>query len=417
MIEWKNERRKVRDLIPSDKNPRKITDEQMEHLKRSLERFNYAAPVVINFDNRIIAGHMRCRALVALGRGDEIVDVRIPNRQLSEEEAFELTIRDNANGGDWDLNAMKDFNLDALFEMGFDPDKIDRIRDKVKEDDFDAEKEVAAIIDAVTKPGDLYILGRHRLLCGDATKKEDFEKLMGGGMARLVFTDPPYNVNYRSPGGLDYKSDRFDKGGAILNDDMTDADWVTFAVKVLENLKAFTAEDASLYWWFANAKNISNRQAWETAGWKMSQIVIWLKNSMVYSAGQDYHRCYEPCMFGWKKGKAHFRNKKISNFVDVFMMDKIDFDDLSDVWYQSRDKMSEYVHPTQKPVRLAERAIKKNSVPGDVVLDAFGGSGSTMMACEQMDRACFSIELDPKYCDVIVKRWEEFTGKKAEVIQ
>lgn len=418
-ITWTNEKRKVSDLVAWEKNPRKITDEQLEHLKRSLEKFNYAAPVVINFDNRIIAGHMRCRALVALGRGDEIVDVRIPNRQLSEDEAFELTIRDNANGGDWDLTAMKDFNLDALFEMGFDSDKVDKIRDKVKEDNFDAEEEVGKIETPQTTPGVLYILGRHRLLCGDSTKAEDFARLMDGRKARLIFTDPPYSVNYKSVGGNSYskgKYSKYQKAKAIFSDDKEGEAAIDFYVAVLKNLYEFSTDDVSLYWWFAqNLRDIENRLAWMETGWQVSQVLAWLKETMVFSMGADYHRLYEPCLFGWKRGGEHFSNKKLATYKDVFMLDPVDFARLPDVWYENRDKTSDYIHPTQKPIRLAERALRKNSQPGDVVLDAFGGSGSTMMACEQMDRTCMLIELDPKYCDVIVKRWEEFTGKKAKI--
>lgn len=146
----------------------------------------------------------------------------------------------------------------------------------------------------------------------------------------------------------------------------------------------------------------------------MSQIIIWLKNSPVFSRGQDYHRCYEPCMLGWKKGQAHYTNKKINNLRDVFGLEFQDFEELLDVWYQHRDATQNYLHPTQKPVRLAERALKKNSQREDIVLDVFGGSGSTLMACEQMERAAYLMELDPKYCDVIVKRWEKYTDKTAE---
>jgi DNA modification methylase len=151
----------------------------------------------------------------------------------------------------------------------------------------------------------------------------------------------------------------------------------------------------------------------------MSQIIIWLKENMIFSRGQDYHRMYEPCMVGWKDGHKHYRSSTIRNLKDVFNLDYPSFveqfEELFDVWYQHRDNTAQYIHPTQKPVRLAERALRKNSEKGDIVLDAFGGSGSTLMACEQMGRSCYTIELDPKYCDAIVKRWEQFTGKKAVI--
>lgn len=404
-IEWKNERRKIKDLVPWEKNPRKITDEQLENLKRSIEKFNYAAPIIINADGRIVAGHMRTRALLSLGRGEEEIDVRVASRELSQAEFEELAIRDNANGGEWDLKSLMAFDLDLLSDFGMDSNLVDTIRKKVKEDGYDAEEEVSKIQTPKTTAGTLYILGRHRLLCGDSTKQEDFARLMDGRKARLVFTDPPYSVNYQS-----------DASGNIKNDNLSQEDALDFYIKVLKNLHDFSEKDVTLYWWMANKLNWLNRQAWQMSAWQMSQIVIWLKETMVFSRGQDYHRCYEPCMVGWKVGYSHFRNKKISTFKDIWMLDESDFSQMPDVWYQNRDKTSEYVHPNQKPVRLAERAIKKNSEPGDIVLDAFGGSGSTLMACEQMDRACYSIELDPKFCDVIVDRWEKFTGLKAVTV-
>jgi site-specific DNA-methyltransferase (adenine-specific) len=172
-----------------------------------------------------------------------------------------------------------------------------------------------------------------------------------------------------------------------------------------------------MYWWLAdNKRGLVNRLAWIEAGWHHSQMLIWVKESMVFSPGSDFHRLHEPCMFGWKKGKKHFSNRKLASYKDVFSLEREAFDEMPDIWYERRDKTADYVHPTQKPVRLAERALKKSSVTGDVVLEAFGGSGSTLIACEQMGRPCYVMELDPKFCDVIVDRWEKWTGKKAERI-
>jgi hypothetical protein len=189
-LEWKNERRKIKDLVPWDKNPRKISPEQLEHLKDSIKKFNYAAPIVVCASGRIVAGHMRCKAMLALGRGEEEVDVRLASRILTEEEFRELAVRDNANGGEWDLKAMTDFDLGALADWGFDPDAIDKIRKRVEEDDYDAQAAHDAIVEPVTKHGDVYVMGANRLLCGDSTNVEDFEKLLGGGPASHGFYGP-----------------------------------------------------------------------------------------------------------------------------------------------------------------------------------------------------------------------------------
>ncbi len=237
---------------------------------------------------------------------------------------------------------------------------------------------------------------------------------MANDEAQLIFTDPPYNVDYHSPGGMSYNSTKFGgSGGPIFNDNKSDEDCIAFYTEVLKNLYEQTRDDAAIYWWFANKNNHLNRYAFDNTGWHMSQIVIWLKNSFVFSPGQDYHRVYEPCMLGWKKGNSHYINRKYTNLSDVFNLNYAEFEEMIDVWYQRRDATATYIHPTQKPVRLAERALKKHSKIGDIVIDAFGGSVSTLIACETMKRQARLMELDPKYVDVIIKRWEQLTGDKA----
>ena len=251
-------------------------------------------------------------------------------------------------------------------------------------------------------------------MCGSSTSREDFERLMGGNKGRLVFTDPPYNVDYKSPAGLTYSSKKYGgNGGKIFNDNLSDKECLAFYTETLKNLYKNTTDDATIYWWFASKNHGVNEEALKEAGWHISQQIIWLKNSMVLSRGQDYHRVYEPCMVGWKKKQVHYKDKNITNLQDVILLDKETFAEQLDVWYEKRDNTVNYVHPTQKPVRLAERALKRNSKSGDIVIDAFSGSGSTLIACEQLGRKCYAMEIDPKYCDVIVKRWEKQAGKKA----
>ena len=252
--------------------------------------------------------------------------------------------------------------------------------------------------------GDLFQLGKHRLFCGDARLLHHFEKLFGNEKARLIFTDPPYMVNYSGPEG---KSDK------IMNDNFSDDLALLFYQSVLFNLREYSKDDVTIYWWFANNKNHINRQAWLNTGWHMSQIVMWIKNGMVFALGQLYHRKYEPCMVGWKKGKTPFRNKHINNLDDVINLDFDDYVEMLDIWFENKGNVADYVHPTQKPVRLSERALKKSSQAGDIVADVFGGSGSTLIACEQLNRKCYMMELDPNYCKVIIDRYEKFTGDKA----
>ena len=413
-IIWHTEKRKILELIPYKGNPRQLTEQQAKDLTKSLEKFNLAEIPAINSNNKILAGNQRVKILQLLGRGEEIIDVRMPSRELSLEEESEYLIRSNKNTGEWDFDALASFDENLLKDCGFDSTELDRIFDmSLTEDDFDSEKEYESITEPFVKYGDIYQLGEDRLMCADAAKEEDVALLMNGSLARMIFTDPPYNVDYKSPGGLTYNSTKFGgTGGKIFNDDKTDEECIKFYTDVLKNLFKFSTPDVTIYWWFANKNNWINRLAFENSGWHMSQIIIWLKNSMVFSRGQDYHRQYEPCMVGWKKKQAHYKNKKISDLKDVFNLDFDDFQEMLDVWYQHRDVTSKYLAPTQKPVRLSERALKKNSERGDIVLDLFGGSGSTLIGCQQLERKCYLMELDPKYAQVCLKRWELFIGKK-----
>lgn len=302
-----------------------------------------------------------------------------------------------------------DFNLEKF--------EIENLTSEVKEDDFNAQEEYEKIVEPISKRGDVYELGVHRLINADCSVFEEIEVLLSGDKAHLVFTDPPYNVNYKSPGNLSYDSKKYGgTGGKIFNDDKTDDDCLQFYTNVLKNLHHFTYDYSCIYWWFANKNQHINRQAFLNSNWYFSQTIVWIKNGFVFSRGQDYHRAYEPCMFGWKKGNKHFKNRAVNNLQDVFSLDYNDFQEIFDVWYVKRDPTQTYVHPTQKPVRLSERALKKSSRTGDIVLDFFGGSGSTLLGCEQMGRKAYLAELDPKYCDVIVKRYIKFCKDNNKVL-
>lgn len=415
-LSWTTQKRKVADLIPCSYNPRTISADQQKQLIQSLKTFGLAEIPAINTDNQIIAGHQRITALVLLGRKDEIIEVRVPNRKLTKQEADEYMVRSNKNTGDWDFSILgKEFNFDFLEDIGFNDFELDNIFERIcKEDDFDAEAEYAKIETPKTKKGDIYILGNHKLMCGSSTDEKDFERLMDGKFARMVFTDPPYNVDYQSASKT-IKKDNLK--GKILNDKMTEEECQSFFIAALKNFYKFSSDDASIYWWYASTNQHICRDAFVGASWYLSQIIIWVKNGIVLSRSQDYHKTYEPCMFGWKKKKKHYKDKKIKNARDLIILDKDSFAEQLDVWYENRDNTAKYVHPTQKPVRLAERALKRNSKSKDIVLDGFGGSGSTLIACEQLGRHCYAMELDPKYCDVIVKRWELLTNQKARLMR
>jgi len=411
----------ISQLKPYEKNAKLHNDKQIKQVAESIRNFGFIQPIVLDKNYVIIVGHCRYEASKLLGietvklgvasakKGENFIPAVLVE-DLKPSEIKALRLADNKlNESFWDMglvsDELKELNLDLVNLTGFD---VAIIQD-VKEDDFNAQEEYDKISVPKTKPGDVYVLGDHKLICADSTLPESYQKLLGDEKINMIFTDPPYNVDYKSPGGLDYASTKFGgTGGKIFNDNKSDEDCLQFYVDVLKRLSEFSVDSASIYWWFANKNNHINSHAFELAGWHMSQIIVWIKNSMVFSRGQDYHRQYEPCMFGWKQKKTHYTNKKIRDFKDVFNLDFTDYQEMLDTWFENRDVTSKYVHPTQKPVRLAERGLKKNSQIGDIVADVFGGSGSTLIACEQMKRKARVMELDPKYCDVIVKRYCSF---------
>lgn len=428
------------DLKSADYNPRSITEKAFNGLKYSLEEFGDISGIVFNTQTgNLVAGHQRVKALIEKygdleinnfndSHGSIIVNgetfpIRYVNWDINKEKAANIAANAQTIQGEFTSDValiLGDINLnssDVFSSLNFSELDVPELNISVEEDDFDVEKELELITTPKSKPGDIYQLGIHRLMCGDSTKLEDVQLLMNGKKARLIFTDPPYNVDYKSPSSLSYDSTKFGgTGGKIFNDNKTDAECLQFYTDVLKCLYEVTTDDVTIYWWFANKNQPINQDAFKQAKWHFSQIVIWVKNSFVFSRGQNYHRMYEPCMVGWKKGKKHFKNRDLSNLSDIWTLDIEDFTNMFDIWYERRDVTNQYVHPTQKPVRLAERALKRNSHVNDVVVDLFGGSGSTMISCEQLKRKSCLMELDPKFCDVIVKRYMKFKEAKTVIL-
>ena len=416
-LEWTTEKRKINELLPFDGNPRQMTESQVADLRKSLEKFNLVEIPAVNLNNKILAGHQRLKVMQMLGRGDEVIDVRMPSRMLNDDEEREYLLRSNKNVGEWDLDALCNFDEDFLKNIGFSNDEMQKIFDTdVQEDGFDAQAEYDRITEADTKRGDLIQLGEHRLLCGDSTLSDDVTRLMAGELADMVFTDPPYNVDYKY---AKYEAihkgrkKRFLNGGKIFNDKKTPQAFYQFLLDMFTLAYIFSKPSMALYVCHATKTQEEFIAAFKGAGFHFSQTIIWLKERLILALGQDYHRIYEPILFGWKEGENHYKNKKICTETEVWNLDRLSFEEQLDVWFIARDKSADYEHPTQKPTRLPERAIKKNCPMGGLLYEPFGGSGSTLMAAEQLGRRCCAIELDPKYCDVIVKRWEVFTNKKA----
>ena len=401
---WHTETRKIKDLKEHEKNPRKITKDQMEKLKQSLKSFNYVETIVINLDNTILAGHMRIKALKALGRGKEEIEVRAPNRQLTPKEAEEYLIRSNKNSGEWDWERLaNEWEIPDLFNWGFTEDEL-QVKDPEKLEASDDGYEEEIPDKPKTQPGDVYDLGRHRLICGSATVYGDIEKVLELERIDLVITDPPYNVAYK--GGTKEKL-------TIKNDDLSNEEFENLLRDFYVNAFVFMKEGAGIYVFHADSEGERFRRFFREANLKMTQCLIWLKNSLVLGR-QDYQWQHEPVLFGgkeysdhdpvlygWKEGEKHrwFNNRKQTTLLK----------------FDRPQRNAE--HPTMKPIPLIGYLINNSSKPEDLVFDFFLGSGSTLIAAEQLNRRCFGCELDPKYCDVIVDRYKKYKLQRNEVCE
>lgn len=375
----------ISQIKPYPNNPRK-NDEAVESVMESIKQCGYCQPILVDEDMVILAGHTRFKAIKRLGWEECPVVVRAG---MTEEQKRKYRLLDNKTNeiAQWDNDLLME-ELEGLdfegFDFGFDFGKDDT-GDAV-EDDFDCEIPV----EANAKPGDIYQLGRHRLMCGDSTSAEDVAKLTGGVLMDMLLTDPPYGVDYVGKTKDALK---------IENDAQTDEEFKTFLTEAFMAADAVMKPGAVFYIWHSDLKGGIFRMACQMTGWKVRQMLIWVKNSMVIGR-QDYQSKHEPCLYGWKEGAGHLwaSDRKQTTILE--------FD------RPTRNKE----HPTMKPIPLFDYQIKNNTKGGDTVLDLFGGSGTTIMACEQNGRIGYVMEYDPKYVDVIINRWETFTGEKAVLL-
>ena len=438
----KTEKRKLNELVAADYNPRKaLTPEDSEYqkIKRSIEEFGYVDPIIINEDGTIIGGHQRCTVLKDLGY--EEVDVVVVSLDKQREKALNIAL--NKITGEWDELKLKDLLLDLdlgdydISLTGFEQEDLAELVDNLAvepeamDDDFDGEAVLEDIVEPKTKLGDVWKLGRHRLMCGDSTSQEDVATLMKGEMADLIITDPPYNVNYGDKAEMldTYLQKGHRNNSRIKNDNMDNESFYSFMLHIYQSAYEFMREGAAIYVFHAESTGHIFRQAFLDAGLKLAQCLIWEKNAFVLGR-QDYQWRHEPCLYGWKEGAAHyFINDRtqdtviLEDDVDFEAMKKADliayiedmhrkYKDQTSVIYENKPTRND-IHPTMKPVTLIGRLMSNSSKSGWNVLDLFGGSGSTLMAAEQLGRTAFLMELDEKFCDVIVKRWEEYTGQSA----
>lgn len=385
-MKWTTEKRKLKDLIPYGSNPRILSEKQHKDLTVSLKKFGLAEIPAIDADNTLIAGHQRVKILSELNPPDFEIDVRVPDRKLTKKEFQEYNIRSNKNSGTWDFDILaNEFEQDELIEWGFEEKELVGlfIEDKTDEELDDAPEPQK---EAISNLGDMFLLdGKHRVMCGDSTKEADVSELCANSKADMFLTDPPYNVDYTGKTKEKLK---------IKNDKIKNLDFRAFLIMAFKNADLNMKGGAVFYIWHADSEGRNFRGACFDIGWQVRQCLIWNKNSMVMGR-QDYHWKHEPCLYGWKDGSHLWASDRKQTTV-------IDF--------QRPNRNGE--HPTMKPVGLLEYQIKNNTKNDDVVLDSFLGSGSTLIACEQTNRICYGMELDPIFVDVILKRYNKLYPDK-----
>lgn len=377
----------LKDLKPYENNPRK-NDDAVKYVAESIKEFGFKVPIVIDKNNVIVAGHTRYKAAKKL-KMSEVPCIIADDLTDEQIRAYRLADNKVAEKAEWDSDLLGT-ELDGIIDIDME---LFGFEDALKDDTEDAvedEFEVELPSEPKSKLGDIYQLGNNRLMCGDSTVLEDVEKLMGGEQADMLLTDPPYNVNYEGKTKDKLK---------IKNDQMGNDNFRQFLTDAFSNADMVMKPGAVFYIWHADSEGYNFRGACFDAGWTVRQCLIWNKNSMVMGR-QDYQWKHEPCLYGWKEGAGHLWAS------DRKQTTVINFDK------PTRNDM----HPTMKPIPLFDYQIKNNTKGGDVILDLFGGSGTTIMACEQNGRRGYCMEYDPRYVDVIIDRWEKFTGAKAVLL-
>lgn len=371
--------KKVSDLKEYENNPRN-NEAAIDAVAKSIEEFGFKVPIVITKDDIIIAGHTRLKASLKLGLAivpcivaDDLTEGQIKAFRLADNKTAELA--------SWDFSKLEDELSHIEMDMtifGFE-DLESKVPDNATDDDFDPSEELTET--PYTQKDDIYLLGNHRVMCGDATIKDNVDKLIQDDQVDLTFTDPPYNVDYEGT------------AGKIMNDKMEDNTFYLFLFQAFKNMFDHTKPGGAIYVCHADTEGINFRNAFKNAGFKLAECLVWVKNALVFGR-QDYHWRHEPILYGWKEGAAHY-------FIDDRTQDTI--------WEYNKPRKNEE-HPTMKPLELCGRAIANSSRVGEIVLDLFGGSGSTMIASDQLQRKSRLMELDERFADVIVKRYIKYKG-------
>jgi DNA modification methylase len=390
----------------------------MENLKKSFTMFDLVEIPAIDLDGTILAGHQRIKVLKEFGRSKEEIDVRVPNRKLTEEEAERYLIASNAIHAEFDRDLLKAFDMNLLVDLGFNQKELDEIWNKKLQKDINLEDELSKIKEPKTKLGDIILLGSSKLICGNSLHLETLQKLFGDERASMIFSDPIYNL------GVDY-----DKGlgggasyGGTVDDHKTDEEYKEFLKKSMECALAVTRDDAHIFY-FSDCTYIWLIQTlYRELGIVNRRVCLWIKNGANPTPGVSFNKCYEPATYG-TRNNPHIVNG-VNNLNEVMNPEMTTGNNLIqqvldtiDIWPVKRLPGNEYEHSTMKPPELYEKAIRRCTRMNDIILDSFSGSGSTIMAGVKLNRRVYAVELEPRFCDLTIKRYETMTGLKAKIIR
>jgi DNA modification methylase len=412
---------KIEDIKPNPKNPKKHSDDLIE---QSIKEFGVVAPIIVDENNMVLAGHGRLNALIKLGYKEIEVIVK---KGLTEEQKEKYMLIDNklTERGGWDAELLKEFDIGDLLEAGFEADDLNSMWDDILElydDNFDVEKAIREIKKPTVKDGELYQLGDHRLLCADSTKEKSIEILMGKEKAAMIYCDPPYNIglNYDTGFGTStkYRKNFPDLKYKGVKDNKKTPEYKTFLDATIKNALRAANPDAHIFYWCDENYIWLLQQLYRENKIHQDRVCLWIKNNFNVTPQIAFNKVYEACVYG-KIGKPYL-NKNFKTFNEILNkeiesgnqgLDEIL--EMINIWMVRRDNTLEYQHPTQKPITLHEKPIKRCTKPGDIILDLFGGSGSTLISAEQTKRIAYICEIDPIFCEVIIKRFEQYSGKKA----
>lgn len=418
-LQWSTQARKVSSLIPNDQNPRVISPKQIEDLKRSLKKFNLVEIPVVDRDNKVLAGHQRLMVLKLLGRENEEIEVRVPNRKLTKSEYDQYLLSSNRIHGDWDWDKLaSNFDVGTMLASGFDDTDLSHLFDDltIEDDAFDVDKEIEKIGKPKSKLGDMYQLGTHRIICADCTDPKSVQRLMGGKKANTILMDPPYNIGLSYHKGISTKGKY---GGHGTDDSLTDDKYRDLLRAALTNSLSVCQPDVHVFTYCDQRYIWLLQTLYQELGIQNKRVCLWIKNNFNMTPQVAFNKAYEPCVYG-TIGKP-FLSDKILNLSEVMNQEVgvgnrmlEDIHDMIDIWPVKRLNGTDYTHPTEKPPTLHEKALRRCTKSGDIILDLFAGSASLLVACEQLKRSAYLCEREPLFIDLAIHRYEKLTKQKVK---